>query len=105
VIQYLSRYTQKVRHSESHLWSVNEQNMMFYKSDYCQINEMKTRTLIEVGGVGVVEFVRRYLSLILSKGLWEDGTMVFYLIIVGARNTHAFINKHTVQHLIKRHYS
>jgi hypothetical protein len=59
---------------------VNEQNMMFYKSDYCQINEMKTRTLIGVGGVGGVggvEFVRRYLSLILSKGLWEDGTMVF----------------------------
>jgi hypothetical protein len=74
VIQYLSRYTQKVRHSETHLRSVNEQNMMFYKSDYCQINEMKTRTL---SGVGGVEFVRRYLSLILSKGLWEDGTMVF----------------------------
>lgn len=74
MIQYLSRYTQKVRHSETHLRSVNEQNMMFYKSDYCQINEMKTRTLSGVGGVG---FVRRYLSLILSKGLWEDGTMVF----------------------------
>jgi hypothetical protein len=82
--------------------------MMFYKSDYCQINEMKTRTLIEVGGVGRVggvggvEFVRRYLSLILSEGLWENGTMVFYLINVGARNSHAFINKHTVQHLIRK---
>jgi hypothetical protein len=51
---------------------VNEQNMMFYKSDYCQINEMKTRTISGggggVGGVGGVEFVRRYLSLILSEG-------------------------------------
>ena len=54
----------KVRRSETHLRSVNEQNMMFYKSDYCQINEMKTRTL----SGGGVEFVRRYLSLILSEG-------------------------------------
>jgi hypothetical protein len=55
--------------------------MMFYKSDYCQINEMKTRKLSGVGGVGGVEFVRRYLSLILSKGFWEDDTMALWFFI------------------------
>jgi hypothetical protein len=58
---------------------------------------MKTRTL----SGGGVEFVRRYLSLILSEG-YGRMALWFYLIIVGAKNSHAFINKHTVQHLIRK---
>ena len=63
VIRYLGRYTKKGMLNESRLQAINKDNVTFSYKDYADDNRHKQMTL------SGEEFVRRYLSHILPKGL------------------------------------
>ena len=63
VIRYLGRYTKKGMLNESRLQAINKDNVIFSYKDYADDNRHKKMTL------SGEEFVRRYLSHILPKGL------------------------------------
>jgi len=63
VIRYLGRYTKKGMLNESRLQAINKDNVTFSYKDYADDNRHKQMTFIGE------EFVRRYLSHILPKGL------------------------------------
>jgi hypothetical protein len=63
VIRYLGRYTKKGMLNESRLQAINKDNVTFSYKDYADDNQHKKMVLTSE------EFIRRYLSHILPKGL------------------------------------